>query len=415
MLKRSTFVLLTREPTDGGASDILFVWDRKGRLSLPGGKEDPQDKNSQFATARREFREETGKLLPKTKYQHIEWGDQWHVIRVYYAEVGQQVVDNIHGEVQDPTGSVVECEWISASSELLRSAATRIHIIQALALWRTATGSKERNRDVSCRGGAKADSTILAVCKDCRGGQGLNCYSVEWSADIIFRAAHNGHLRCLRVARAGRCPWDERAPAAAAGSDNLRCLQFLRENNCPWDENTPARAALAGSLRCLEYARINTCPWDEKTIYNSAAGNNACMRYADENKCPWGEVESVALAAAVQGSLANLQYICKRLRPEDPWSKDAVLQIIQGVMDSILEERGPVKWDEHEHEHDYLGCLRYARSSGFIWPKPEVFCKQAEKHPVGWPNGRFDICIALRSGCKIINCDNSGCSLATGG
>lgn len=121
--KQSVFVILQRP--DG---KILFVDDRWGSTGLPGGKGELFDTN-QFATARREFKEETGVSLPKLEYKFFEWGDRKHTIRVYYAKVSTVIANTLGGAVIDPQRAIISCKWMQQPRGLLH------HIQHAMQIW----------------------------------------------------------------------------------------------------------------------------------------------------------------------------------------------------------------------------------------------------------------------------------------
>ncbi len=104
--KQSAFVFLFRP-----SGEIYAVCNRRGELGAPGGKRDPED-SSIWATARREFAEETGGVVPTGIYPHFEWGDPHHSVRIYYREVSEDAAAALPtGAAPDPEGDEVEVLW----------------------------------------------------------------------------------------------------------------------------------------------------------------------------------------------------------------------------------------------------------------------------------------------------------------
>lgn len=133
--KRSAFVILQR--LDNGR--VLFVHDRWGSIGLPGGKGEPGD-TDQFATARREFEEETGASLPMLEYSWFEWGDRKHTIRVYYAHVSATIANTLGGAVVDPQDAVICCQWMHTPPKLLH------HIRHAMQIWAAVDRQRVKRR-----------------------------------------------------------------------------------------------------------------------------------------------------------------------------------------------------------------------------------------------------------------------------
>nr|QBK93990.1 MAG: NUDIX domain protein [Pithovirus LCPAC406] len=135
-VKRSAFVLLRCIDTE----EILCVINNKGMIGLPGGKEEKQDRSSQFLNAKREFKEETGNRLPcKIKYKYIGWGEQWHDIRIYYADISLEIADSLKvGVVNDPDSSIKECQWLLVEVLLNKSDPKILyHIKIAFSQWKS--------------------------------------------------------------------------------------------------------------------------------------------------------------------------------------------------------------------------------------------------------------------------------------
>lgn len=136
-IKKSSFVLLER--TDN--NDILCVRNSKNKIGLPGGKgEINRLKNgsikyeSQFNCAIREFQEETNNTLPKLNYKHIEWGEKWHRIRIFYASINSDIAQTLDGNVNDPDEDIIKSEWLSL--EQLKTESVLYHINKSISLWK---------------------------------------------------------------------------------------------------------------------------------------------------------------------------------------------------------------------------------------------------------------------------------------
>ena len=128
--KRSVFVLIQRRDT----GNLLYVTNRHGSVGLPGGKAEVRDKDP-FATAKREFSEETGEELPESSdWQYFEWGGTRSTIRVYYTHIDACQAVLFGGPVQDPTGAIVTCQWASYND--INSPALLHHIRHALFVWK---------------------------------------------------------------------------------------------------------------------------------------------------------------------------------------------------------------------------------------------------------------------------------------
>ena len=138
-MKRSAFVLLQRLDD----SSILCVRNSKNKISFPGGKEELIDNDflpvgtkpiAQFRNACREFQEEVNKPLPKLQYQHFEWGNPYHVIRIFYAQVEPMIADKLDGKIKDIGGDIVQSEWLTL--EDLDKENVFYHIKKAINIWK---------------------------------------------------------------------------------------------------------------------------------------------------------------------------------------------------------------------------------------------------------------------------------------
>jgi 8-oxo-dGTP pyrophosphatase MutT (NUDIX family) len=94
------------------------VMNQGGCLGAPGGKRESNDQDL-FATARREFLEETNSVLPKFQaHSFFEWADQRYLTRVYYRTLSQKEADMLRvGPVKDTGGhnSIVKALWVDLS------------------------------------------------------------------------------------------------------------------------------------------------------------------------------------------------------------------------------------------------------------------------------------------------------------
>lgn len=123
---------------------VFSVRNRKGEWGLPGGKRDMDDDQSLFQTASREFSEETGHALPKMRFHHVQWGDDHHVIRLYYAWVAPEQAEGMEellttGSTPDKERSEVETAWKSGHW-LVESKRCRAHIVKGLQLYQALVG-----------------------------------------------------------------------------------------------------------------------------------------------------------------------------------------------------------------------------------------------------------------------------------
>ena len=90
---------------------------------------------------------------------------------------------------------------------------------------------------------------LWAVILRCSSGYGLRTRPVRGTRSVCYKAAIKGHLEVLRWARSKGCPWDERAPCAAAAGGHLEVLKWLIKEGCPYDKRKCREAAVEGGER----------------------------------------------------------------------------------------------------------------------------------------------------------------------
>jgi len=128
-----------------------------------------------------------------------------------------------------------------------------------------------------------------------------------WSTWTCKYAARGGHLDCLKYLHTNGCPWDDFTCTNAARYGHTECLVYAQQNGCPWNADTCCFAALNGHLECLKYCKENGCPWDTSTCEMAAcSGKLDCLKYARSNGCPWSE--NICNVAAYYGRLDCLRY-----------------------------------------------------------------------------------------------------------
>ena len=129
-IKQSAFVILIWK------SKFYSVRNRSGKLGAPGGKREERDK-SIWATAKREFREETNMRIPTKIHDFFEWGhEKKHSIRIYYRHLTDIEANNLPiGETNIPNCAEVETLWTPWDLNRQRHARSRFrpHIAKALA------------------------------------------------------------------------------------------------------------------------------------------------------------------------------------------------------------------------------------------------------------------------------------------
>jgi len=99
---------------------------------------------------------------------------------------------------------------------------------------------------------------------------------------VCWKAARDGNLEHLCLARSLGCVWDYMTTAEAARQGDLTMLQWARERGCPWNSWTCANAAEHGHADVLKWARDNGCPWD----YREFTGIPEVLEWALKNGCP---------------------------------------------------------------------------------------------------------------------------------
>jgi 8-oxo-dGTP pyrophosphatase MutT (NUDIX family) len=128
-IKKSVFVFLTN-PNMG----LYSLINRQGQFGVPGGKMDASDRGI-WESAHREFFEETGGQMPLGHYDHFEWGDGHHTIRVYYRSLTDIEARSLPvGPSPDPEGSEVEIVWVSVNKHNVFK--YRNHLQKALRIYR---------------------------------------------------------------------------------------------------------------------------------------------------------------------------------------------------------------------------------------------------------------------------------------
>lgn len=130
-VKQSAFVFLFHN------TKIYAVRNRGGKLGVPGGKRDPDDR-SIWNTAGREFREESGSPLPGGIFHYFEWGTPRHSIRIYYRRLDSAAASALPlGPSSDPDGEEVETLWAAWESgdKSAQRADFRPHIAQGFAIF----------------------------------------------------------------------------------------------------------------------------------------------------------------------------------------------------------------------------------------------------------------------------------------
>jgi ADP-ribose pyrophosphatase YjhB (NUDIX family) len=154
--KRSAFVYLVRE-TD---HSVYCVENRQFQLGVPGGKQETYDIDD-LDTARREFEEETGAVLPAVGYDHVQYGDQHHVCTMYYALLSELQCSQLPlGDSPDPAGAEKSVMWARMGRSEARP--MRRHISRGWGLivrMCTALGQRRRSAASSARARSTGDVT----------------------------------------------------------------------------------------------------------------------------------------------------------------------------------------------------------------------------------------------------------------
>lgn len=117
-----------------------------GAYGAPGGKREKTDADL-WETASREFKEETGGTLPPQpspsqgaaikgkpdgRYRHIEWGDDYHIIKVFYRVLTAEEAQLLPiGPLDDPDCDELEALWHDPRRKDKRF---RYHIEKAIAM-----------------------------------------------------------------------------------------------------------------------------------------------------------------------------------------------------------------------------------------------------------------------------------------
>lgn len=130
-MKRSVFVIIQR--TDSG--HILCVWNAYGSASIPGGKAECYDRDD-FSTLQREFEEEIQQKLPIEQYDHFEWGNEKHVIRMYFARINPRTADKLCRQYEvrqndDPDEHIAHFQWLPP----IPTGAMQHHVKHGLRIW----------------------------------------------------------------------------------------------------------------------------------------------------------------------------------------------------------------------------------------------------------------------------------------
>lgn len=102
-------------------------------------------------------------------------------------------------------------------------------------------------------------------------------------------AAARCHLDVLRWLRfeTEAPPFSAETMAAAAGGrGDAAVMRWLREEGCPWDARAPRAAAAANNLAALRWLRErpDPCPWDEAC--RDEARDPQVLAWLDANGCP---------------------------------------------------------------------------------------------------------------------------------
>jgi 8-oxo-dGTP pyrophosphatase MutT (NUDIX family) len=130
MVKQSVFVFLFH-PTKKIVYGVINIRDE---LGVPGGKRDPEDK-SIWVAMNREFKEETGAILPSGSYSYFEWGDAFHSIRIYYHILSEEQVDELPiGVSPDPMKQEVEIKWLPYNDDEMPN--FRYHLRKAFNMYK---------------------------------------------------------------------------------------------------------------------------------------------------------------------------------------------------------------------------------------------------------------------------------------
>ncbi len=139
-MKRSAFVILKRSDSNR----ILCVCNKKNKIGFPGGKEEKSDNNglpvgslysARFTNAFREFKEETGADLPNIVFNQFHWGNQHHVVTIFYGTIDAEDADLIGGTVNDPDGDIISCSWYTQDT-LNNSKNIPYHIRKSYNMWK---------------------------------------------------------------------------------------------------------------------------------------------------------------------------------------------------------------------------------------------------------------------------------------
>lgn len=141
-MKQSVFVIIQRVDT----GEILCVVDGRDKISIPGGKAEPNDSN-QFQTLMREYQEEVRLILPHRRYDHFQWGNAAHTIRVYFTRIDPRSADEIcdRNEIREndnPFEHIVSIRWMQPS----QTRNVKHHIRHALRIW----GQVDTRKKLKC-------------------------------------------------------------------------------------------------------------------------------------------------------------------------------------------------------------------------------------------------------------------------
>lgn len=172
---------------------------------------------------------------------------------------------------------------------------------------------------------------------------------------VCENAAANGFLDCFKYAHENGCEYSTDAAIFSAEHGHLECLKYAIDNNdSRWDGNdvplTCYRAASNGHLECLILARTSGFHWDEQ-VFNVAAayGHLNCVKYLYENKCRYDEdvysysVDNIELFKYFYSiGLLDMKNICEYVN--DNGNKECLNFCIEQKCDNFEE------FEEQENE-----------------------------------------------------------------
>lgn len=137
----------------------------------------------------------------------------------------------------------------------------------------------------------------------------LHSSGYELTRDVLYDAAKNGHLDCLKYAHENGCEMCSSKIAA----NSIECLRYVIEHGGKWDKDTCTEAATYTNLECLKYAHENGCGWSSRTcavvvtyVFRTENDKLECLKYLHENGCEWDA--ETCKEAAHGGYLECLKY-----------------------------------------------------------------------------------------------------------